>query len=270
MRINGMEFTVGADPELFIKKDGEVVSAHGLIEGDKKNPQPVENGAVQVDGMALEFNIDPSHSFKEFNTNLTSVLDQMMAMVPEYEVFEGCSNHFDENYMGTQPKEALILGCEPDYNAYTGAENVPPNANQGLRTAGGHIHIGGFFSENPLEEVHFETCRQLTKLMDQEVGIYSILWDRDDERRRLYGKAGAFRPKTYGMEYRTLSNSWLFTEERRRFVYRGVNRALKKMFSQKPKLADGVDFTINGSWRDSYVYRQNSSTVALKREALAL
>jgi len=54
------QILVGCDPEYFVKKNGIFQSAHGLIMGDKKNPQKVRNGAVQVDGMAVEFNIDPA------------------------------------------------------------------------------------------------------------------------------------------------------------------------------------------------------------------
>ena len=53
---------VGCDPEVFVKQNGVFKSAFGLIKGDKKNPQKIRNGAVQVDGMALEFNIDPAAS----------------------------------------------------------------------------------------------------------------------------------------------------------------------------------------------------------------
>ena len=50
--------TVGADPELFVKKGRSFQSAYGMIPGTKQKPKKVIKGAVQVDGMALEFNID--------------------------------------------------------------------------------------------------------------------------------------------------------------------------------------------------------------------
>ena len=53
---------IGCDPEVFVKQNGVFRSAHGLIRGDKKNPQKIRSGAVQVDGMALEFNIDPART----------------------------------------------------------------------------------------------------------------------------------------------------------------------------------------------------------------
>ena len=71
------EILIGCDPEVFVKKDGLFKSAHGLIKGDKKNPFKIRSGAVQVDGMALEFNIDPAHNEDEFVFLVNDVFDQM-------------------------------------------------------------------------------------------------------------------------------------------------------------------------------------------------
>ena len=43
---------IGADPELFLKKNGKFHSAYGTIPGTKRKPYPVPGGAVQIDGMA--------------------------------------------------------------------------------------------------------------------------------------------------------------------------------------------------------------------------
>ena len=83
-----MQFLIGCDPEVFVKKNGVFQSAFGLIAGDKKNPQKIPRGAVQVDGMALEFNIDPAANEDDFAINVQSVFDQLRAMVPEFEVWQ--------------------------------------------------------------------------------------------------------------------------------------------------------------------------------------
>ena len=249
MKIKGKEFTIGADPELFIGKEGVVASAFGLIKGDKQNPHPVKNGAVQVDGMALEFNIDPASDLKGFQRNLGSVLKQMMKMVPEYGIVPNASVVFGDDIIKAQPEEALELGCEPDFNGYSSGPNPTPNGDGNMRTAGGHIHIGGFFAEDPMEETHFKTCQRLARILDEELGIYSILWDTDDKRRSMYGKATCFRPKTYGMEYRTLSNSWLFSKGRQRFVYNAVRRSLVRMFDQDDCVNEDVVKIIDDSLR---------------------
>lgn len=64
MQINGKTYTIGADPEVFVGREGQFFSAHGLVPGNKRRPHKVDRGAVQVDGMALEFNIDPASSYE--------------------------------------------------------------------------------------------------------------------------------------------------------------------------------------------------------------
>lgn len=224
-----MNILVGADPELFMKRKGKFVSAHGMVEGNKENPFPVLHGAVQVDGMALEFNIDPAKNEKEFLRNLHAVMAQLKDMVPDHEVLAVPTAKFTPAYMKKQPPEALELGCEPDYNAYTGLENDRPNGNVDFRTGAGHIHIGWTEGVDPHQPTHFEACRILTQQLDVMLGVPSLLWDRDNKRRKLYGQAGAFRPKPYGCEYRVLSNAWLKDDTLMKFVYKTVQQAFKHL-----------------------------------------
>lgn len=256
MEVNGHNFTIGADPEIFLGLGGSFVSAHDKIPGDKKSPFKVEKGAVQVDGMAAEFNIDPAENFKEFESNLNTVQSILKGMVGDHEFLNACSVNFDEKFLELVPRENLVLGCESDYNAWSGSENPVPDQSALMRTAGGHIHIGGFETDDPFNPVHFSACQRLAKYLDQTIGAYSILWDKDDKRRSMYGKAGAFRPKKYGMEYRTLSNSWLFSPRRVSFIYDGVVEALENMFSSAP-LDERVQGIINNSDRESEFFFQN-------------
>ena len=226
-----MEILVGCDPEVFVKKNNQFVSAHGLIRGDKKNPFPVKDGAVQVDGMALEFNINPAHTENEFVFSVQSVFDQMCKMVPGYEVVATPVAHFDEEYMKQQPKEALELGCDPDYNAWTGMPNDRPDGDRPMRTASGHIHIGWTNGCNTHDVNHIRRCCLVSQQMDFYLGLPSLFYDNDKERRKMYGKAGASRFKPYGVEYRTLSNAWLCTEDRMRWVYRNAVKGIKDLMN---------------------------------------
>lgn len=215
-----MNITIGCDPELFVTVDGKYRSAHGLVPGTKEKPFRVENGAVQVDGLALEYNIDPVKTADDFVRFNTSVLAQMKGMIPEeYEFSIVPSCRFNGNHFRAQPDEAKELGCTPDFNAYTMKENPKPDNKTTMRTASGHIHLGFCEDVDPNDPEHMIRCATLVKQLDCYLGLPSLLFDKDIARRKMYGAAGAFRPKSYGVEYRVLSNAWLLTEDRMRFVF---------------------------------------------------
>lgn len=224
-----MKITIGCDPELFVTQDGKFRSAHGLIPGTKEEPFKVRNGAVQVDGMALEYNIDPVDNADDFVAYNQIVMAQMKEMVPGYEFAIIPSCKFNGNHFRAQPDEAKELGCTPDYNAYSMRANPRPDNKTTMRTASGHIHIGGFPSDNPDGDEHMTRCATLIKQLDCYLGLTSLLWDKDTLRRKMYGAAGAFRPKPYGVEYRVLSNAWLLNENRMRFVFNQTVQAVNDL-----------------------------------------
>lgn len=223
------QILIGCDPEVFVKVGGIFQSAHGLIRGDKKNPQKIRSGAVQVDGMALEFNIDPAKDEDEFVFLVNDVFHQLKLMVPEYEVVAVPVAHFDESYMKTQPKEALELGCDPDYNAWNGVANIKPDGDRPMRTASGHIHIGWTEGKSSNDGAHIEQCKMAGKQMDFYLGLGSLFYDGDKQRREMYGKGGCIRYKPYGVEYRTLSNRWLSSEKLMRWVYRNAVKGMQDL-----------------------------------------
>lgn len=241
-----MSFTIGCDPELFVirKHDGKLVSANGLVKGNKKEPFKVNRGAIQVDGMALEFNTDPveiesnkynvgDRGFENFNRNIVTVLSQLKEAVGEdYNFSKDSFVIFDKEYYDNEvPPEAKELGCDPDFNAYTGGlENPAPDSATSLRGAAGHIHIG--WGENIPQDHpdHVEICNELVKCLDSTVGLLMVLYEPDGDRRKeAYGKAGAHRRKPYGVEYRVPSNQWIFTRNRRRRIFEFIEFAILEM-----------------------------------------
>lgn len=235
-----LEILVGADPEVFMRKNGAFYSAHGAVPGDKKNPYKVKCGAVQVDGMALEFNIDPAKNEKEFVTNLKTVMNTLQGMVPDYELVAVPVANFDKAHMKAQPLEALELGCEPDFNAWEGgAVNPRPNGDVDFRTGAGHVHIGWGRDFDINDPEHLEACQMVVKQLDYYLGLGSLVYDTEGaERRVMYGAAGAFRPKPYGVEYRVLSNAWLKSEELMSWVYRMTKKGIDDLFANKKAYMD--------------------------------
>lgn len=226
-----MKITIGCDPELFVKHNGKFRSAHGLVPGTKESPHRVELGAVQVDGMALEYNIDPVDNADDFVRNNIAVMAQLKDMVPGYEFAIVPSCKFNGAHFNAQPDEAKELGCTPDFNAYTLKENPKPDNKTTMRTASGHVHIGFIEDADPTSDEHMVRCATLMKQLDCYLGLPSVIFDRDLNRRAMYGAAGAFRPKPYGAEYRVLSNAWLLSEERMRFVFNQTVRAINDLMA---------------------------------------
>lgn len=240
-----MKLLVGCDPEIMIKDrfTGQFVSGHDLCPGSKEEPHKVRKGAVQVDGLALEINIDPASSEDEFVENVDTVLEELRGIVPKrYDFVFQPSVMFDKEYFNGLPEKVKELGCNPDWSAYLGAKNERPAGEATtMRTGAGHIHIGWFDKDNFVSEedsAHIGMCSELVKFMDHFVGMECLNWDKDVTRRLLYGKAGAFRPKKYGVEYRTPSNAWLNSDEYKRRVYRKTLEACDAFINETYKITE--------------------------------
>lgn len=240
-----MSLLIGADPELFLKKGQQNFSGYNIIPGTKMAPHPVPEGAVQVDGMALEFNINPCATPKEFVYRIETVLASLREMVPaDYEFDISPVAHFTEEYMDTQPEDAKRLGCDPDFDAYTGKANNPPPQHPTMRTAAGHVHLGWTTGADVTDPDHFDDCRIMARQMDYYLGLFGVLHDPDNTRRQMYGRPGCFRPKPYGCEYRVLSNFWLKSPE-----------LMEKVFTQATR---GFNHLIKGQDRDR-IYGQGTA-----------
>jgi len=228
-----MKFLIGADPEFFIKKKyGGYASAVGLIGGSKWEPKKIdEDGhAILEDNVAVEFNIKPASSFDEFRSSIHKVLDHIRGILPGYEFSKESAVSFPQEELMTP--EAQMFGCEPDFDAWRECVNEKPCADdKNLRSAGGHIHVGSDLAiNNPVAVI---------RAMDLFLGVPSTQLDAGTLRRELYGKAGCFRAKSYGAEYRTLSNFWIFDDSLIQWAFDGTQRALE--FVEKGNTIDVAD-----------------------------
>lgn len=237
-----MTYKIGCDPEVFLKdQTGRFVSAHDIIPGTKLEPFPVKYGAIQVDGAAAEFNTDPAMTYDTFIHNINTVMSDLRnrAMAKNLELVIEPTVTFEPSYFNTLPDHVKELGCNPDFNAYTGQVNPAPDGEATtMRTASGHIHIGWCEGVNPMDPVHFDDCLLVVKQLDYFLGLPSLMWDKDNKRRSLYGKAGAFRPKPYGVEYRTLSNVWLRSAKLQKWIFDSVQHALSTLNSSSKTMFD--------------------------------
>lgn len=172
-----------------------------------------KNGAIQIDGLALECNVRPASTREDFISNMEGVKKDLTEFLhqfsPEAKLVAAPSIFWGRKRLSGFPTHATALGCQPDYNAWDdGNRNPTPDPNQQFRTGAGHVHVSWTEGENTRSKAFLATCCKIVKELDYTLGLPSLLWDQDNRRRSLYGKAGAFRPKPYGLEYRVLSNKW--------------------------------------------------------------
>lgn len=214
---------IGADPEAFVNNGDAIHHCINTLGGTKDKPRPVVGGGLQEDNVLFEFNVDPSADASEFAATIQNVLAQGRLVLCEHGLFlqELTSSHIFDT-MENFPEKAFEFGCTPDYNGFTGEVNPKPSAtNNNLRTAGGHVHIG----YSHLTTVTERLSRDIVCMCDYLLGLPSLLEDTDSRRRELYGKAGACRLKSYGPEYRTLSNYWIWDDSLIQTIHQRAQKA---------------------------------------------
>ena len=216
MRIKN--WTIGTDPELFLEKDGKIISAEGLIGGTKNEPKPISDKGhfIQEDNVMVEFNIPPCNNAKDFVDNINFVREHLetLASLKGMKLNYTTSNKFDKKTLSTP--QASQFGCEPSYNVYLKDISPTPNSKSLWRGCGGHLHIGW---DKPTQE----NTERVIYVMDMILGLNSIILDPDTMRRKNYGKAGEFRFKSFGCEYRTLSNFWIKNDKLINWVYESTS-----------------------------------------------
>jgi len=214
--------TIGCDPEVFLQdKNGKFISSINLIGGSKDRPKDYGDGIfLQEDNVAVEWNIQPSVECTDFIRQNRLAMNKIRNLVKEKGLFMSitASANFASDQL--EDPKAKEFGCEPDFNAWTLKMNPRPKTkDQSLRVAGGHVHIG-YQDDGILRQ-------QIVRAMDLLCAVPMTFVDKDILRRNLYGKAGAFRPKEYGLEYRTLSNYWLTSDSLMDFVFRSSQNAVE-------------------------------------------
>lgn len=215
------KFTVGADPELFLRRGQKYISAQGNVPGTKTHPWEIpgmKGFKLQADNVACEFNIPPASNPNEFSANISKALAYIRKSMAQRKLVVDirASQIFDEDQL--QSEGAREFGCDPDWNAWSLEENPKPDCNTKLRTAAGHVHIG---FANPTDDLRIRIAR----LFDAMVTVPSLFVTEPNPRRTMYGRAGAFRPKPYGVECRSIEAFWITKATYRKKVWEGAKLA---------------------------------------------
>jgi len=198
---------VGVDVEAFVYNNttDKYVPCVGLVPGTKDHPHQLDGlqkgFCIQEDNVMVEFNIPPQKTSRNFATALRTVREAVDNMLPpnHQAIYRPAIKFAAKDLLSDQ---AQTIGCEPDFDAYKGGDmrtKLPELTT--WRGAGGHIHIGGDFQ-----------CPDFVAALfaDIVIGIQNGITGQKLSNRELwYGQPGIFRPKPYGIEWRSPSSYWM-------------------------------------------------------------
>lgn len=190
----------GSDPELFFVKDGEVIPSTAVMDSDTSR--------VTRDGFQVELHPSSNHCRQVAGTNIAQCMHDVfdIARTKGVELSFAVAHRISDAVWKRTNKETKRFGCNPTENVHEKKQKRSTGMREKFRAGGGHIHVGNLTSA---EKADLPT---IVKLFDIVVGNTLVLVDRDEnnkERRKNYGRAGEYRPKPYGVEYRVPSNFWL-------------------------------------------------------------
>ena len=168
--------------------------------------QVVTVGAVQEDNVMAELNIEPALTAKQFVKRTNEVIESLTSIITphglHYKIMD--FQKFDPEFL--KSAQAKQFGCDPDYNIYTLKQNVVDT-----------------------KLLHAENIRT-----DFFIGLPLTIVERESQRKSFYGKAGSFREKEYGIEYRTPSNIWLSSDESMSWIFRQIKTMMSEVMYALP------------------------------------
>lgn len=219
--------TFGNDFEFFIysNKENKIVSAIRVLKQNKKNPIDLGDGVtLYYDNCLGEVAFPPYTNKKEMKERFASVFSKVRNYLgPKYKMVFQAGHSFDDDQV--TEKEAQEIGCEPSYDVWEELEIVTNDFQDNFRSSGGHWHIGSkLLTDKPINRP------RIVKLLDIYLGCANVVNSDDPtevRRRRLYGAAGNHRIPEYGVEYRTLSSSFLNSEEQTDLSFDLIGHCLK-------------------------------------------
>jgi hypothetical protein len=209
MRTDIFQVNFGCDPELFFKQNGKIIGSEKVL--SKNGLEQLSN--VVEDGIQVEIHPSSTSCREILAGNIRDIFYNIRRKIKDTDIeldFNSFVN-IDIEEMESLSEKSKQFGCATSKNIYdkNAKIEVSDPSKYYFRSAGGHIHLG--VDSGRVSVVH-DNIVDIVKLLDIIVGNTCVLLDREKgniERRKNYGRAGEFRIKNYGLEYRTLSNFWL-------------------------------------------------------------
>lgn len=212
--------TIGYDVEFPVrdKVTKEYISAIPFIAGTKKNPLKTKHGFIHHDNVLAEIGGNPAVTEEAFVNSVTKAMMDLQVYLHDKGLEPVRESFIEYETSELATPEAMQFGCEAEYCVYNEDVFAPFTQDPALlgngRTAAGHIHMS-------LARMDPDSVHATVKLCDALLGLYSVSRNPDGHKRRVfYGKAGTFRVKPYGMEYRVPDNFWTASKNHMRDIFK--------------------------------------------------
>lgn len=178
-------------------------SAYTLAEyytnGTKDEPEWKEGYGLQADNVSYEVAVPVSYTKDQFVQSIARGIETMTSTLPDtVELHFVSSTDYDLELLQSS-ENAMLFGCDPDNDAYTGHINPKPTPGQTMTTRyfGFHVHVG-------YPDATEETSRKIIQVLDANLLVPFLLSEGVDLKRlNAYGRPGNHRLKSYGFEYRS-------------------------------------------------------------------
>ena len=266
---------LGCDPEFFFRgQNGQTVGAEKILpeKGIDYNPwnskKPEEISHIVIDGVQSELNPRPGSCRANLGNEISAcfrALDKALKEKGQVGVSFDPVVKVSKAEMDSLSEKSKVFGCAPSTNVYKNAESqITVNPKKYLkRSAGGHIHLGSHGDKITMEAL--QNVNVMVPILDILVGNTCVLIDRDPsnkERRKNYGRVGEYRLKSYGIEYRTLSNFWLKSYQLMSFVM-GMARFAVVLVADTTKEDDYAGALLSAVNRDDIINAIQNNDFAL-------
>jgi hypothetical protein len=197
----------GADPEFFVTNaKGKVIPAFSFLPAQSRDTR------VYEDGFQAEMAPAPRACHQELFSQIQFCMNDLRRAADQQGGTISSQNFvtLTTTELRSGTAKQVSLGCRESSNIYGEAPFVGVRGRTfPYRMAGGHIHFG---VEESAPYLH-KHAKSIIQAMDVFLGVASVSMFEgmeDPQRRMYYGRAGEYREQKHGLEYRTLSNAWLY------------------------------------------------------------
>lgn len=196
-----MSGNIGYDVEFFLQGRSGYIPAERIMSGTKGRAGAIAQGVVgHPDNIMAEiasaapFDHDQfasriKHDLRKFRQHVAPVA---VCVVPGITV---------TNEFLSSSKLAGEVGCDIDFQDGEPRDAIDTSVLGNSRYAGGHLHFDTDLDIPP------DYCASVCDVMLAVTAI--ARGEKQGGRRGVYGLPGLYRPKPYGLEYRTMSNYWV-------------------------------------------------------------